>query len=66
MQADLGEGSCYVPDLKTSATPIPGSKHIDAIQGVLPQRDRNKADTAGGLISMDEWGNMVVKGNRLA
>jgi uncharacterized protein len=60
------EGSRYVPDVKTGAQPIPGWKRIDAIQGVLPQRDQNKADTAGGLISMDEWGDMVVKGNPLA
>lgn len=60
------EGSRYVPDLKTGAQPIPGWKRIDAIQGVLPQRDQNKADAAGGLISMDERGDMVAKGNPLA
>ena len=60
------EGSRYVPDPETGAQPIPGWKRIDAIQGVLPQRDQNKADTAGGFISMDEWSDMVVKGNRLA
>ena len=66
MQADLGEGSRYLPDLKTGATPIPSWKRIDAIQGVLPQRDQNKAETAGGLISRDEWGDRLVKGNPLA
>jgi uncharacterized protein len=60
------EGSRYVPDAKTGHQPIPGWKRIDAIQGVLPQRDQNKADTVGGLISMDEWGEMVAKGNPLA
>ena len=57
------EGSRYVPDVKTGEQPIAGWKRIDAIQGVLPQRDQNKADTVGGLISMDQWGEMVVKGD---
>ena len=57
------QGSRYVPDTKTGAQPIPGWKRIDAIQGVLPRRDQDKADTAGGLISMDEWGEMVMKGD---
>ena len=57
------EGSRYVPDTKTGAQPIAGWKRIDAIQPVLPQRDQNKADLAGGLISMDEWGAMVMKGD---
>lgn len=60
------EGSRYVPDSTTGAQPIPGWKRIDAIQGVLPARDQNKADTAGGLISMDQWGGMVAEGNPLA
>jgi uncharacterized protein len=60
------DSSRYVPDLKTGTQPIPGWKRIDAIQGVLPKRDQNKADTAGGLISMDQWGEMVAKGNPLA
>lgn len=60
------EGSRYVPDLRTGAQPIPGWKRIDAIQGLLPQRDQNKAHTAGGEISMDEWTEMVKQGNPLA
>jgi uncharacterized protein len=60
------EGSRYVPDTKTGVQPIPGWKRIDAIQAVLPKRDQNKADTVGGLISMDQWGEMVAKGNPLA
>ena len=60
------EGSRYVPHASTGAQPIPGWKRIDAIQPVLPQRDQNKADTAGGLISMPEWEEMVKKGNPLA
>lgn len=60
------EGSRYVPDTQTGEQPIPGWKRIDAIQAVLPKRDQDKADTAGGLISMDEWGGMVAKGDPLA
>jgi uncharacterized protein len=57
--------SRYVPDAK-GFQPIPGWKRIDAIQGVLPARDQNKADTVGGLISMEEWGGMVARGDPLA
>ncbi len=60
------EGSRYVPDSATGAQPIPGWKRIDAIQPVLPKRDQNKADTVGGLITMDQWGGMVAEGNPLA
>jgi len=60
------EASRYVPDTITGAQPIPGWKRIDAIQGVLPRRDQGKADSVGGLISMDEWGEMVAQGNPLA
>ncbi len=59
-------GSRYVPNTKTGEQPIPGWKRIDAIQAVLPKRDQNKADTVGGLISMDQWGAMVMKGDPLA
>lgn len=57
------EGSRYVPDATTGEQPIPGWKRIDAIQGVLPGRDQNKADSAGGLLSMEQWGEMVGKGD---
>jgi predicted pyridoxine 5'-phosphate oxidase superfamily flavin-nucleotide-binding protein len=60
------QASRYVPDTTTGAQPIPGWKRIDAIQGVLPKRDQGKADTAGGLISMDQWGEMVTQGDPLA
>jgi predicted pyridoxine 5'-phosphate oxidase superfamily flavin-nucleotide-binding protein len=60
------QGSRYVPDTTTGEAPIPGWKRIDAIQGVLPRRDQGKADSVGGLITMDEWGEMVGKGDPLA
>ncbi len=59
------EPSRYIPDA-VGVQPIPGWKRIDAIQGVLPVRDQNKADTVGGLITMDQWGGMVMAGDPLA
>jgi hypothetical protein len=58
--------SRYVPDTQTGAQHIPGWKRIDAIQGVLPKRDQGRAETVGGLISMDQWGEMVMRGDPLA
>jgi uncharacterized protein len=58
--------SRYIPDAKTGEQAIPGWKRIDAIQGVLPARDQNKAASVGGLVTMDEWGQMVAEGNPLA
>jgi uncharacterized protein len=55
--------SRYIPDATTGEQAVPGWKRIDMIQGVLPGRDQNKADQAGGLISMDEWGRMVAEGD---
>jgi uncharacterized protein len=55
--------SRYIPDPHTGEQAIPGWKRIDMIQGVLPARDQNKADQVGGLISMDEWGQMVAEGD---
>ncbi|HWH81768.1 MAG TPA: pyridoxamine 5'-phosphate oxidase family protein [Burkholderiaceae bacterium] len=60
------EASRYVPDPSTGAQPIAGWKRIDAIQPVLPARDQGQAETVGGLISMDEWGAMVGRGDPLA
>jgi uncharacterized protein len=60
------EASRYIPDAKTGEQPIPGWKRIDAIQPVLPKRDQNKADTVGGLITMDQWGEMALTGDPMA
>lgn len=60
------ESSRYVPDPTTGEQPVAGWKRIDAIQSVLPRRDQGKADAAGGLISMDEWGHMVMAGDARA
>jgi len=60
------QGSRYVPDTVTGDQPIAGWKRIDAIQGVLPRRDQGKADSVGGLITMDQWGSMVMEGDERA
>jgi uncharacterized protein len=60
------EASRYIPDAKTGAQPIPGWKRIDLIQDALPKRDQGKADTVGGLITMDKWGEMALTGDPLA
>lgn len=57
------DGSRNIPDPVTGEQAIPGWKRIDMIQGVLPARDQGKAHLAGGLISMDEWGQMVAEGD---
>jgi uncharacterized protein len=57
------DASRYIPDPVTGVQHVPGWKRIDAIQDVLPARDQNKADTVGGLITMDEWGRMVAEGD---
>ncbi len=57
------EPSRYVPNPQTGHQPIPGWKRIDAIQGVLPKRDQGQAESDGGLITMDAWGAMVMKGD---
>ena len=56
------ETSRYLPAADGSQ-PIPGWKRIDAIQPVLAVRDQDKADTDGGLITMDEWGAMAASGD---
>jgi uncharacterized protein len=55
--------SRYIPDANTGEQAVPGWKRIDMIQSVLPARDQNKAHLDGGLISMDEWGQMVADGD---
>ena len=58
------EGSRYVPDTTTGEQPMPGWKRIDAIQGVLPKRDQGRADTVGGLITMDQWAKWSGRATR--
>jgi hypothetical protein len=49
------------PQAGCPAPPPPQWKRIDALQDVLPQRERNLAQDLGGTISMEEYGAMVLK-----
>lgn len=54
--------SRYVPAADGSA-PMAGWKRIDAMQPVLATKDQGKADSAGGLLTREQWGEMVMTGD---
>lgn len=43
------------------ATPLADWKRIDGLQDVLPPRDRGRAEAEGGLISQEEYLELVMK-----
>lgn len=53
--------SKYVPQ-SDCMTPSAQWKRINAVQDVLPERDKNVADTLGGVITPEEYGAMLMKG----
>lgn len=53
--------SKYVPQ-NDCPTPSAQWKRIDAIQDVLPERDKNLAESLGGVITPEEYGDMLTKG----
>ena len=53
--------SHYVPQPEC-ATPLPQWKRIDAIQDALPDRDKAIAEKLGGVITPEEYGALVMKG----
>ena len=53
--------SRYVPK-KECETPFAEWKRIDLVQPVLPSRDRGKTEKAGGVISVEEYGEKVGRG----
>jgi predicted pyridoxine 5'-phosphate oxidase superfamily flavin-nucleotide-binding protein len=55
------DSSKYVPQA-TCPTPLPQWKRIDALQDALPERDKDIAEKLGGLITLEEYGAMVMKG----
>jgi hypothetical protein len=55
------EDSKYVPKAQCE-TPIPSWKRIDFVQEHLPARDQGKADAQGGLITMEEYGAKLMRG----
>jgi uncharacterized protein len=54
--------SRYVPAGDGTA-PLAGWKRIDAIQPVLPACDQGKAELAGGVLTMEQYGDMLVRGD---
>jgi predicted pyridoxine 5'-phosphate oxidase superfamily flavin-nucleotide-binding protein len=53
--------SHYVPQPEC-ATPGPQWKRIDALQDALPERDKEIAANLGGVITPEEYGALVMKG----
>jgi predicted pyridoxine 5'-phosphate oxidase superfamily flavin-nucleotide-binding protein len=53
--------SKYVPQADCP-TPPPQWKRIEGLQDALPERDRKIADALGGVITPEEYGAMVMKG----
>lgn len=53
--------SHYVPQAEC-ATPLPQWKRIDALQDALPERDKAVAEKLGGIITPEEYGALVMKG----
>lgn len=54
--------SKYVPQ-RECATPLaPQWKCINAVQDVLPERDKNTAEALGGVITPEEYGDLLIKG----
>lgn len=54
--------SKYVPQAHCD-TPIPAWKRIDLVQDALPVRDQGKAESVGGLITMQEYEEKLMKGD---
>ena len=55
------ETSRYVPR-EGEPAPLAAWKRIDDMQGALPERDRNRVEAAGGLISGQEYRDKLLKG----
>jgi len=53
--------SKYIPK-EGAETPAPAWKRIDFVQEALPKRDQGKADRSGGLITIEDYEELVGKG----
>jgi uncharacterized protein len=53
--------SKYVPQIDCTTSPAQW-KRINAVQDVLPERDKNIAESIGGVITPEEYGAMLMKG----
>jgi len=56
------ESSRYVP-APSRETPLAAWKRIDAVQDVLPGRDSGRPEAAGGVITMEQWVELLQKGD---
>lgn len=54
--------SKYAPQTGCPTPPLPQWKRIDALQDVLPERDKNSVDGSGGPITPEEYSAMLLKG----
>lgn len=55
--------SKYAPRAGCEPPPPPQWKRINALQDVLPARERDTAGQLGGTITFEEYGAMVIKGD---
>lgn len=56
------QSSKYVPQIGCETPLTPQWKRIDAIQDVLPEREKDIAEKLGGTISPEEYGILLMKG----
>ncbi len=59
---DRVEQSPYVPDAQTGEQPYPSWKRIDLVQDALRPDDQGKAEEAGGVITMEDYGAKLAAG----
>lgn len=56
------QNSKYTPQADCETPPAPQWKRIDAIQDVLPEREKDVAGKLGGTITPEEYGLLVMEG----
>jgi len=56
------ENSKYVPEANFEKPLTPQWKRIDALQDVLPEQEKGMADRLGGTITLEEYEELLVKG----
>jgi predicted pyridoxine 5'-phosphate oxidase superfamily flavin-nucleotide-binding protein len=57
------ESSKYAPQANCEAPPPPQWKRIDALQDVLPEREKDLAKKMGGTIDFAQYASLVSKGS---
>ncbi len=59
---ELKEQSKSVPELGKN-TPLAAWKRVDLVQDVLPPKDAGRPEKEGGIVTIEEWMEDVVKGD---